>query len=238
MDLQAKHIVVSGGSKRIGLELTRFFLKEKGFVTCLFRSRSSEIKQLESDYPEHLRCLSYDLTDFGSLDRAGKSLSEAGRSVDALINVASDFFRTPLGTISQDQWDRLFDTNIKGHFFLIQALLPLLAKPSVIINLVDIFAEKPLRGYSPYAAAKGALLTLTRNLAAELAPHTRVNAVSPGAVLLPDSFTEEEKSKHTQNNLLGRLGHPNDIVEAISFLVKNDYITGFNLKVDGGSSLL
>jgi len=238
MELQNKHIVVSGGSKRIGLELNRYFLQQSAFVTCLFRSSTQDLEELARQYPERFRSIRYDLTDSSSLAKASQTLGESARRVDVLINVASDFFRTPLGSITQDQWDRLFDTNVKGHFFLIQNLLPLLAKPSVIINVVDIFATKPLRGYSPYTSAKGALLTLTRNLAAELAPVTRVNAVSPGAVLLPENFTEEERVQHSKNNLLGRLGCPQDIVEAISFLIGNDYITGLNLKVDGGSSLL
>ncbi|NBX92011.1 MAG: SDR family oxidoreductase [Proteobacteria bacterium] len=238
MQITQKHILVVGGSKRIGLELTRRFLKEGSFVSCLYRTLSPELESLKQQYSENLICIPFDLSSLISLSQAANQVSAWKPSIDALIMVASSFYRTPLSEVTESQWDELFDTNVKGHFFLIQQLLPTLAPQSGVITLVDMFAVKPLRGYSAYTSAKGAFLTLTRNLAKELAPKTRVNSISPGAVLLPEDFSPEESAHHATRNLLGRLGSPEDIVNATLFLLENDYVTGLNLHVDGGASLL
>lgn len=236
--LKNRHIVVVGCSRRIGLLISQRLLEAGCHVSGLFRTSSSEIKQLKTQFESSLDTFCYDLRKPETAHNLVNEIKKKQRPVFALIHVASQFFRTPLNQVTTDSWDELFDTNVKGHFFLTQAFIPHLDKPSHIINLVDIFATKPLRGYLAYTAAKGALLTLTKNLANELAPHTQVNAVSPGPVLLPENFTEEEKRIHASRTLLGRTGSPEDIWNAIYFLLNNRYITGQNLRIDGGSSLV
>ncbi|MFM8269962.1 MAG: SDR family oxidoreductase [Pseudomonadota bacterium] len=238
MPLDNRHGVVVGCSRRLGLLITRKLL-ESGFrVSGLYRRSSPELRALELLYPDRLKTFAYNLQELEKLQELVSHLIRGFGSVFALFHVASQFYKTPLGQVSPASWDELFDTNVKGHFFICQALIPHLERPSHIINLVDIYATKPLRGYLAYAAAKGAFLNLTKNLAYELAPHTQVNAISPGPVLLPENFTDDEKKIQESRTLLGRTGTPEDIWNAISFLLANRYITGENLCVDGGSSLV
>jgi len=238
MKLENAHIVILGAGKRIGLHLTQRFLEAGAKVTALHRSPSPEIEKLASQFPKRLVSLLFDLTHFSeSPATAQKTTKEFGK-ISGIVTLASQFYSTPLQSVTPSQWDELFDTNVKGHFFLLQSMLPYLTPSSHILALVDIFARKPLRKYLPYASAKGALLTLTRNLAWELAPHTRVNSISPGPVLLPESFSAEQAKAHQGRTLLGRLGSPEDIWEAARFLFSNEYLTGVDLAVDGGSSLV
>jgi pteridine reductase len=238
MTSENRHIVVVGCARRIGLTLTQRFLECGYRVSGLYKTESSELSLIQKRFGDRFTAFPFDLR---KPDQAAEMAQKAVRqngSVFALIPVASQFYRTPLGQVTEASWDELFDTNVKGHFFLTQAFLSHLERPSHIINLIDIFSFKPLRGYIAYTAAKGALLSLTRNLANELAPYTQVNAISPGPVLLPENFTEEEKSLHCSRTLLGRTGSPTDIWNAVQFLLASRYITGMNLCVDGGSSLM
>ena len=238
MASENRHVVIVGCARRIGLALTQNFLKKGYRVSGFYRTKSPELVSLEGQFRDQFKLFMFDLRHpQNAQELAAKAATQNGHAY-ALIHVASQFYRTPLGQVTEDSWDDLFDTNVKGHFFLTQAFIPYLERPSHIINLVDIFSFKPLRGYIAYAAAKGALLSLTRNLANELAPHTQVNAISPGPVLLPENFTDEEKKQHASRALLGRTGSPDDIWNAVQFFLESRYITGMNLCVDGGSSLL
>lgn len=231
------HWVVVGCSRRLGLYITTKLLAEGAIVTGLYRELSESLVELKNSHPQKLSLLSVDLT---KLDSSLSELSahfQTQTKLAGVIHLASQFFPTPLTSLTSKEWDVLFDTNVKGHVFLTQLFLPFLSRPSSIIHLADIYATKPLRNYLAYAAAKGALLTTMRNLALELAPHIRVNAISPGSVLLPETFTEEDIKKHKDHSLLKRLGNPEDIWNAFYFLSRNQYVTGINLKVDGGTSL-
>ena len=227
-----------GSSRRIGLYLTEKLLESGCKVSGLYRTPSPELTSLKSLFPDRLHLDCFDLRDVRTAGPLAAKIHQQNGRIFGVIHVASQFFKTPLGQVTSNAWDELFDTNVKGHFFLTQALAPYLEAPSHLINLVDIFSTKPLRNYLAYTAAKGALMTLTRNLANELAPNTRVNAISPGPVLLPEGFSEEEKLQHSKNTLLGRTGDPSDIWSAVHFLLNSNYITGINLCVDGGSFLM
>lgn len=232
-----QHWVVVGCSRRLGLYITTKLLAKGATVTGLYRELSESLVELKNSHPQKLSLLSVDLT---KLDSSLSELSahfQTQTKISGVIHLASQFFPTPLTSLTSKEWDVLFDTNVKGHVFLTQLFVSFLKRPSSITFLVDIYATKPLRNYLAYAAAKGALLTTMRNLALELAPHTRVNAISPGSVLLPENFSEEDIHKHQENTLLKRLGDPEDIWNAFYFLSHNQYITGVNLKVDGGTSL-
>jgi pteridine reductase len=162
--------------------------------------------------------------------------------MDVLINNASTFYPTPLGTATTDQWDDLISSNLKAPFFLIQALAePLRQQRGCIVNIVDIHAERPLKGYPIYSAAKAGHVMLTKSLARELAPDVRVNAIAPGAILWPEQDAElapEERKNILQRVPLKRSGSPLDIADTVLFLIKNSpYITGQIIAVDGGRSV-
>jgi pteridine reductase len=181
-----------------------------------------------------------DLLDTASIDLlVRKVLSHYGR-LNGLVCNASSFFPTPLGQISEADWQDLVGSNFKAPLFLAQAAAPhLQLTAGAIVNITDIHAERPLAGYPLYTAAKGALLTLTRALAVELAPKVRVNAVAPGPILWPEDgqFTDTERTAIVQHTLLKRAGTPEDVARTVRFLIFDaPYITGQVINVDGGRS--
>lgn len=160
--------------------------------------------------------------------------------LDVLVNNASAFFSTPLGQVSEADWDTLMGSNLKAPFFLSQALLPTLAKRrGCIVNIADIHGEKGLPGFPVYSLTKAGLLAMTKILAKEFAPDVRVNTVSPGAILWPDrEIADSEKAEILQRVALQRCGDADDIAKAVRFLIEDaDYITGQTLTVDGGRTL-
>ena len=181
-----------------------------------------------------------DLDDTAALDELVQRAIDAWGHLDALVNNASTFYPTPLGTVTESQWDALLGSNLKAPFFLCQAAAPHLARrQGAIVNLVDIYAERPLKGYPAYSIAKAGLAALTRSLAVELAPNVRVNGVAPGAILWP----EQADGGQTQADILARIplarsGSPSDIAGAVRFLLEEaPYITGQIIAVDGGRSV-
>jgi pteridine reductase len=160
--------------------------------------------------------------------------------LDALVNNASGFFPTPIGGTSEAMWDALFASNAKAPFFLAQACAPHLREArGAIVNLVDIYAERPLPGHTVYCMAKAALLMATRSLALELAPDVRVNAVAPGAILWPEQdHSDAAKQAMLGRTPLARTGTPEEIAETVRWLLRDaTYTTGQVIRVDGGRTL-
>jgi pteridine reductase len=166
-------------------------------------------------------------------------IGRAGR-LDILINNASSFFATPLGKITESQWEDLVGTNLRAPMFLSQAAVPhLRAAGGVIVNLIDIHAVRPLRDHAVYGAAKAGLAMLTRSMARDLAPDVRVNGVAPGAVLWPDDgVADRTKEAIIRQIPMRRAGAPEDIAGCILYLVRDAaYVTGQIIVVDGGRSI-
>jgi pteridine reductase len=162
--------------------------------------------------------------------------------LDVLVNNASTFYPTPVGEVDEKSWDDLMGTNLKAPLFLAQAAAPHLRRQhGSIVNIVDIHADRPMKNYLVYNAAKGGLVSLTRSLARELGPEVRVNGVAPGAILWPeDEAWSDELARHRiiGTTLLKRAGEPADIAKAVRFLVEDaPYVTGQILAVDGGRSV-
>jgi len=187
-------------------------------------------------------CVKGDLLD-GKMPRVlmAACLAEFGR-VDVLVNNASSFFATPVGKMNEQAWNDLVGTNLKAPLFIAQAAAAELKKRrGCIVNIVDIHAALPLKDYVIYTIAKGGLAALTRSLARELAPMVRVNGVSPGPILWPDS--DIWKSPKTRRNivertLLKRIGEPDDIARTVEFLISGaPYVTGQIVAVDGGRGI-
>jgi pteridine reductase len=157
-----------------------------------------------------------------------------------LINNASSFYATPIGSITEDQWDDLVGTNLKGPLFLSQAAIPYLRQAGgTIVNIVDVHATRPLRNHPIYGPAKAGLAMLTRSLARDLAPEVRVNGVSPGAILWPDGdMSDNIKDQVLRQIPMKRAGQPGDIADCILYLVRDaGYVTGQVIAVDGGRSI-
>jgi pteridine reductase len=181
-----------------------------------------------------------DLVAPGGPERIAGQARRISGSLDVLVNNASRFYPTPVGEVTPETWKDLMGSNLRGPFFLSQALLPELRKAAgSIVNILDIHAERPMRKHTVYCVAKAGLAMMTRSLARELGPEIRVNGVAPGAIMWPENEPPESVKKNILGRTaLGRLGNPEDIAGAVAYLALDaPYVTGQVLAVDGGRSL-
>ncbi|MBL1377332.1 pteridine reductase [Zobellella iuensis] len=236
-------VLITGAAKRIGAEMSRY-LHQRGYRLVLHYHRSESpaialARELNAQRPDSVRLVSQDLTRLDELkEMADRVLSCFGR-LDGLINNASAFYPTPFGEATPTQWQELATTNAAAPYFLTQALAPALKDSSgAIVNMVDIHAEKGLKHHLLYSMAKNALATLTRGLAAELAPGIRVNGIAPGAIIWPEhELNEAQKQRVLTSIPMGRLGQPREIAETAAFLLEGPgYLTGQIVALDGGRS--
>lgn len=156
-------------------------------------------------------------------------------ALDLLVNSAAVMERTPFGTVTAEQWDAMFALNLRAPFLLSQAASDLLGRrDGAIVNIADLAAFESWPAYVPHGITKAGVVQLTRSLAKALAPRIRVNAVAPGAVLLPEDWNETSRDHLIETTPLRRLGSPDDVAHAVIYLAEADYVTGETLLVDGG----
>lgn len=241
----AGHVaLVTGSARRLGAAMVRRFHAAGANVVVHYRSSSGDAEallgELETARPGSAVGHAADLLDTGSLPGLVEAaLSTFGR-LDILVNNASTFYPTPVGEITPAAWDDLMGTNLKAPMFLSQASAPeLRRRRGLIINMVDIHGQRPLKRHPLYCAAKAGLIMLTRSLARELGPEVRVNGIAPGPVMWP----EGEMDAALQADIIGRTalkrtGSPEDIARAaLFFATEAPYVTGQVLAIDGGRSL-
>lgn len=236
--------LVTGSARRIGAAIARRLHAEGYDLALHYRGSADDMQvlaeELEAARTGSVLTVQADLSEFDRLpELVARSVDRFGR-LDALVNNASAFHPTKIGETTPQQWDELFASNARAPFFLAQAAAPhLKATQGAIVNLVDIYAERPLRGHAVYCMAKAALLMATRSLALELAPEVRVNAIAPGAIL----WAENEPSDAKQQAMLARTplartGTPEEIASAVHWLLREaTYTTGQVLRLDGGRTL-
>ena len=239
-----KTILITGAAKRIGREMALSFFS-KGWDIVIHYNGSKEEAEALADEMNSERTNSAIIAQ-ANLDNANevtqlveKTLSKNSR-IDALINNASTFYPTPIGTFSEENWNALMGSNLKAPLFLIQSFHKELEKnKGFIINVTDINVDRALVNHSIYLAAKSGLQTLTKSLAKELAPNIRVNAIAPGAILEPPNveWTTEQKNNIINAVPMKRMGTEKDIVDAAIYLSEAEYVTGQILNIDGGKSL-
>ena len=240
-------ILVTGAAKRVGAVIARtLHAAGANVIVHCNRSRAEAdqlVKELNAQRAHSAALLQGDLLAYnalkGLIDHAA---SEFGR-LDGLVNNASAFFATPVGSIDEDSWNELIDSNLKAPLFLAQAAAPYLKKTrGSIVNIIDIHAERPLKDFVVYTVAKAGLAGLTRSLALELGPEVRVNGVSPGAILWPaagDTFPDAEQQRIVAQTPLKRIGTPDDIAGAVKYLLLDaPFVSGQIIAVDGGRGLV
>jgi pteridine reductase len=242
--LNGKVALVTGAARRIGARICRTLHREGADVAIHYRGSTAEADALCADLnalrPDSAIAVQADLARTGNLPELIGTVASWHQRLDILINNASSFYPTPLGEVTEAHWDDLLGSNLKAPLFLSQAALTELRKArGVIINIVDIHARRPLRNHAVYGAAKAGLAMLTRALAKDLAPEIRVNGVSPGAILWPETgLSDQTKASILRQIPAGRPGDADDIAGCVLYLVRDaNYVTGQIIAVDGGRSI-
>ena len=244
--LDGRWALVTGAAKRIGAVIASTLHSAGAGVAIHYNRSAADADKLAAELNRRRAGSAFtvaaDMLDIAAVQRMAKEVVErigTGR-LDVLVNNASNFYPTPIGTITLAQWDDLVGSNLKAPLFLSQALLPeLRAARGVIINIVDVHSQRPLRDHPVYGPAKAGLAMLTRSLAKDLGPDIRVNGVSPGAILWPDDgMSDVLRAAIIKQTALKRTGEPEDIAATVLFLVRDaPYVTGQIIAVDGGRSV-
>ena len=239
-----KRILITGAAKRIGKEMALSFFNKGWDIVIHYNSSKEEAEALahkmNSERSNSAMLVQANLDNANEVEKLVEKILSKNGSIDALINNASTFYPTPIGTFSEENWNALMGSNLKAPLFLIQSFHKELEKnKGFIINVTDINVDRALVNHSIYLAAKSGLQTLTKSLAKELAPTYRVNAIAPGAILEPPNteWTAEQKNNIINAVPMKRMGTEKDIVDAAIYLSEAEYVTGQILNIDGGKSL-
>jgi len=241
--LNGRTALVTGAAKRLGAATARA-LHAEGMNLLLHYNKSEAeaatlAQELNAARPDSAAIAQADLGNTQGLESLVKAALQWD-GLDVLVNNASSFWPTPVGSIGEDDWDDLMGSNLKAPLFLAQAAAPHLKKNhGCIVNMIDIHAYRPLREHTVYCIAKAGLVMLTLSLAKELGPEVRVNGVAPGPVLWPETPMDAATKKSIlEATALKRKGSPEDVSGAILYLVRDaEYVTGQILAVDGGRSI-
>jgi pteridine reductase len=242
--LQGKTALVTGGARRVGAAIARRLHAAGANVLLHYRSAEAEAAKLEGELnaaraKSAAKVKAELLAPIAPRALVSAALERFG-GLDLLVNNASSFFPVGLGAIEASHWDELIGSNLRAPLFIAQEAAPHLAKGAgAIVNIVDIHAERPLKGYPVYSIAKAGLAAMTRSLAVELAPAVRVNGVAPGAIAWPEDgqFAQAERDRIIASTPLARTGTAEDIAQAVHFLACAPFVTGQILAVDGGRSI-
>lgn len=239
-----KKALVTGAAARIGASIAEKLHQRDCDVILHYNSNRDAAQQL-ADRLNATRAgsaslVSADLCRPAGVEQLAEQVKSSHRQLDILVNNASRFYATTVGATLEWQWDDLLNSNLKGPYFLAQALLGELRQArGSIINLLDVYSERPMSGHAVYCISKAGLAMMTRALARDLGPEIRVNGISPGAILWPENEpAEDDKQSILGRTALGRLGEPADIASAVAYLALDaPYVTGQILAVDGGRSV-
>lgn len=240
-----KTLLITGAARRIGASCAKL-MHGQGFRVLLHYQHSKDeaialVDSLNRIRPNSAKAFAADLTQQDQIRYLASCVMNETDHLDGLINNAAQFFPGEFTTVDEAGWDSLFASNLKAPFFLTQSLLPLLVTArGAVINIVDIYGQRALPGYSVYSITKAALIAMTQSLAKELGPSVRVNAIAPGAILWPESGANQTECEALLAKVaLGRMGEPDDIAKAVRYLLLDaPYVTGQILAIDGGRSLV
>jgi pteridine reductase len=241
IDLHGSVALVTGGAHRLGRAIALAFGQAGANVVVHYNSSAEQAQAVLDELAAlgvQAASVAGDLSRVAEAERVVDTAVARWGRLDVLVNNAGIWGSTPIGTVTEERWSELIDTNLRGAFFVAQRATPALrAARGAIVNIADVGALMPWRNHTPYLISKGGIITLTEALAVDLAPEVRVNAVAPGAVLLPDDWKPEQVERATRNVPLKRLGHPEDVAQAVLYLAQADYVTGVVLPIDGGRRL-
>jgi len=238
--LQGRVALVTGAAKRIGRAVALHLASEGADVAVHYHASAAEARETVAEIETLGRKgipLQADLCNVAEIKRLFRDLSKRFGRLDILVNNAANFLHASFDEVTEQGWDSALDTNLKAPFFCAQAAAPLLKQThGIIINFADIGGILPWPGYIPHCASKAGVIMLTKCLAKALAPEVRVNAIAPGTITMSGDPSEWE-ADFIRRAPLHRAGTPDDVADAVSFLIHSTFITGHILVVDGGRTL-
>jgi len=242
VNLEGRVALVTGAGRRLGRALAAA-LADRGLALALHHHASAEGAESLRDQIRagggRADCFAADLSDAGAARELPERVAHAFGRLDVLVNSAAVMHRLRLEETTPDQWNQILDLNLRAVFFCTQGAAPALReRRGKVVNLADLSGLEPWPGYAAHSISKAGVVMLTKVLALSLAPEITVNAVAPGAVLVPDDYDEAARSYLARTTPLRRLGAPADAVGAVLYLLEQgDYVTGTTLVVDGGRSI-
>lgn len=239
MDPKGKVALITGGAHRVGKAITLMLARAGAQVVIDYYSADAAARATAAEAESlgvEAMAVQCDVADWAQVQALAAAVEQRFGGVDIIVNGASLFATMPFPTDDLETWHRVTAISIDGPFYVCNALAPSMLRRGggVIVNLVDLSAWEPWPKFMAHAVGKAALLALTRQLALELAPTVRANAVAPGPVLPPPNSTAQREAATAARTLLGRWGSPEDVAAAVRYLIEADYVTGEVLTVDGG----
>jgi pteridine reductase len=237
-DLRGKSALVTGGARRVGRAIALALADRGANIVLHYNSGAREAQSTAAELRERgveVSPVQADLADLTAAQALPKIARNAFGQLDVLVNSAAIMLRTPIGEVTPAQWDEMFAINLRTPFFVAQAAAPLLSEQGgVIVNIADLAAYETWPAYVPHGITKAGIVQMTRGLARALAPKIRVNAVAPGAVQLPDDWSQDSADRLVSTTPLQKLGSAEDVAQAVVYLCEAEYVTGEVLIVDGG----
>jgi len=239
MNVQAKTALVTGGAQRVGKAIALGLARAGANLVINYNSSAAAavetVRQAEALGVQAL-AIQCNIADLASVQRMVAEITAHFGGLDILVNSASYFGKHPFPTDDYTVWQRVTSITLDGSFYVSNECAPLLlcGEGGAVVNIVDLSVWQPWPGFTAHAAAKAGLMALTRQMALELAPTVRVNAVAPGPVLAPPDYDEQQLQAIADRTLLKRWGRPEDVAQAVRFLIEADYVTGNVVFVDGG----
>jgi NAD(P)-dependent dehydrogenase (short-subunit alcohol dehydrogenase family) len=243
MELNNAVVLITGAAVRVGRAIALHLAERGAHIAFSYYLDDEPWEQTQAEieaFGVQSLAVQTEVRAAGQIRSLVTGVIERFGRVDVLINNASVWLKSPLLKITEQEWDLALDVNLKGPFLAAQAVAPhmLTQGGGVILNITDLSAFQVWPGYAHHAASKAGLIALTKSMAVELAPTVRVNAIAPGTVLLPQSYSPEKKQWAEENSLLKRVGNPQDVARMVAFLIENDFTTGAVYFVDGGRALV
>ncbi len=238
MTLDNKLALVTGGGIRLGRAIAIALADAGANVAVHYAHSENEAQSVVAEIRKKGRkseSFGADLSREGEPEKLMDAVVSRMGAPDILVNSAAIMQRTTIGEVTYANWEETMSLNLRAPFFLSQAAAKVMrAKRGVIINIADLAAFETWPGYIPHSISKAGVVQMTRALAHALAPEIRVNAIAPGAVLLPEGWDEDSKRHLQDTTPLGRLGSPKDVTDALLYLAAAEYVTGETIIVDGG----
>ncbi|HEX6534945.1 MAG TPA: SDR family oxidoreductase [Gemmatimonadaceae bacterium] len=241
MDPRGRVALVTGGAHRVGRAITLALAARGARVAVHYHASAREADEVVREargMGTDAWALQADLRQPGAPERVVREVAEHFGALDVLVNSAAVMIRTPLHEVTEAQWDDIMALNTRAPFFCARAAAVLMGERGegggVIVNIADLAGLESWPAYIPHGVSKAGVIHMTAALARTLAPAVRVNAIAPGAVLLPESWSADDAARLARTTPLRRIGSPADVAQAVLYLIEADYVTGETLVVDGG----